>query len=848
MTQRSVRVGQGGRIAIWIARIALYLCLVIPRSAFGQIPVVHAEFATPNSETPITEWQFVGPFLFDKKDLSAPDAESLPVGLNRDYLSGFGKAETSIDAATFLELKAATGINLDSRFRNELVHVTPKTNILELANRRNPLDYVAGYLAVVIESKQDQEIAIAAGVDDNMQVWLNHDLVFSDLNTAGHFMKKFQRLIGAKLRKGNNFLLVKAGNLDRDWRVIFTLYPHARALELAHDNGVNPILLSSVVATGQPLRFRGDLLPTSQSRLEIADVQHVVIDSAELQAVRNPIREIKQLEKNKVYYCRVVVAGETIERPFYYGDLDAGYQRLSERVAHFVTSSDTVALDLLTILARLQHLLKTESRTSESWDQKVAASFLEVEDNLVELNGGPEVFRHAAGTHLRGYRSSVDGQIQHYWIHIPEKSLHSGKPIPIVIALPWTAYSNLPFIEGAHVAAFDETERYRILGDEFQFAVLQVWARGNYLGGTAIAIADVLEALDAVSQDYPIDRERVYLLGYCEAGRQALLLAERLPGRFAAVAVDGPITVVHGRLPYDQVWAEYASPVASVGNLVGTPVFITHEENEDPPLQQSVDFVSRAQTSGINVTLVRRHGGEHGFSQDAMGVKRSLFEFFRGRQRATVEHRAPTIGDLARFGIGNGPIEDVFGASILVVEGTLGTPEQQHVVHDLLEEIQDEWRKAYFVECPRKRDVEVTEDDVEKYNLILIGDKDTNSVLARMSGRLFFEQKATSISLAGKTYSGPRLGYTFVSKNPLNPTKYMVIVGMNQWQPSKEWKLHLSRYGICDYFVFDLQGPRPRLLDAGYFDGSWWDSTAASPTGVPLPKDVSEQAEKTKPE
>jgi hypothetical protein len=178
---------------------------------------------------------------------------------------------------------------------------------------------------------------------------------------------------------------------------------------------------------------------------------------------------------------------------------------------------------------RLKHLLP-ESRKSEFWDQKVAFSFAEVEDNLAAVERSAETFLRAPGTHVRGYRSTVDGQVQHYWIHVPEKALRSENFLPLVIALPYTTGSNLAFLESYFLAAFDETERYRALGDDYGFAVLQVWGRGNYYGGTAIGTTDVLEALDAVRRDYPIDADRIYLLGYCEAGRIAPLLAERYPG------------------------------------------------------------------------------------------------------------------------------------------------------------------------------------------------------------------------------------------------------------------------------------------------------------------------------
>jgi hypothetical protein len=45
---------------------------------------------------------------------------------------------------------------------------------------------------------------------------------------------------------------------------------------------------------------------------------------------------------------------------------------------------------------------------------------------------------------------------------------------------------------------------------------------------------------------------------------------------------------------------------------------------------------------------------------------------------------------------------------------------------------------------------------------------------------------------------------------------------MNAWAALPEWKLHPSRHGLCDYFIYDLSSPTPRLIDAGYFPAQVW--------------------------
>lgn len=779
-------------------------------TAQAQVPVIHAQFPALNSEVAVTQWQLLGPFRFGKGE---PD---------RDYLKDLGQSEASIDAASFPLARAPQpGVTLDPLFFNGAVSTPPKTSVLDLGARMR-IDYAVAYVAAVIESPKDRDIVIALAVDDNMQIWLNHELLAADPSDAPQWIKKYQHLIGAHLQKGNNFLLVKVRNLTKDWRLVVNLEPRERGLNLAEENGLNPILASAVVRAGHPLELRGDLWPRpTRGRVELLDARHASVDSGRVELSDNPKWELGKLQANRLYYCRVTVGDRTIERPFYYGDLEAGYQSLAERAEGFSKADASVGIDLAAQLARLKHLLKPESRLSEFWHQKVAALFAELEDGLAALQTGVKAYRQAPGTHIRGYVSSVDGQVQHYWVHVPEKALGAGKPIPLVVALPFITTANEPFLESFYLAAFDESERYRILGDEYGFAVVQMWGRGNYLGGTAIGTADVLETMAAVERDYPIDADRIYLLGYCEAGRTALLLAERYPDRFAAVATEAPITVMHRYPPFLETWVQRSSPFFAVENLVTTPVYIRHDETDTPPIQESVDFAGRAKKAGVDVTLVRVDGGYHGFWQDPIADKGAMIAFFKGKQRLAAPGKGvPPAPAMMRAG--HGPIEEAFGAPFLVVEGTAGTPEQIPAVHDVVEGLRSEWRRAYFVDCPVKRDVEVTDADIQKYNLVLVGDKSTNSLIARVGDGLPVGAASDHVTLGEKTWKGERLGYEFIAFNPLNPRKYVVVIGMTDWTVAKDWRLHPSRFGQCDYFVYNLKDSKPRLIDGGYFDAGVW--------------------------
>jgi predicted esterase len=842
-----------------------------------QVPTTQVRFSSPDGEVPITQWQVLGPFRFSQKEMAVPDANNRHVGLNRDYLKEFfGRDEGLVDEKFLSSIKSPksgaasqatpekndpqtyrvqgnyqhdfymeddsplnpaslpcgkaleTGVTLDPRFGNIKLSSDPKSYILDLLPGGRYCDYAVSYVAVNLRSRDDQDVIISVGIDDNFNAWLNNKLAFATSATVSNAIRKHHYLIGAHLRRGNNFLLLKAGNLQSGWGVIATILPHTSGLKLAKENGVNPILLDSVVASGHPLVLRGDLLPLgSIVHVKIADARHSVVKKGDIPFARAMDWRIDDLPEDSLYYCEVSMNGQSVTEPFFYGNPDIGANRLSEQLEHVSRREESTSLDLSAMLTRLRHILLPESRKAPWWDQKVAAAFAEGENNLADLTTSERTFLSAPGMHLRGYRSSVDGQVQNYWLYVPEKALRSGKPLPLVIAPPYEFPLNVPFLETGQVAFFNENERYKLMSDEFGFAVLQIWGRGQDHGGTAIWGTDVLESIGAVQRDYPIDVNRIYLTGSSEAGRQALLLAERYPNRFAAVAVIGPqMGLRHPSsimdLQTNNLWDQYSSPMSQLGNLVNTPVLLIHEIDDDTvPVGYSESFIGAAKTVGVNATLSIINRGGHSFHQDPVGLMRSVFEFFDGKQRSSSSRMIVENTAVQRFGVKKGPLEDAFGGPILLVEGTQGEPKDNSVARGVADEFRKSWRETYFVDCPWKVDAEVNDQDIQNKNLIVVGDEGTNSLLKRVADRLPVDVTRHGISIEGRDINGDHLGYIYISPNPLNPKKYLVVIGMNRWKAVKGWKLIPSRDGTGDYFVFDLGGPAPKQIDAGYFGVTW---------------------------
>jgi hypothetical protein len=64
-----------------------------------------------------------------------------------------------------------------------------------------------------------------------------------------------------------------------------------------------------------------------------------------------------------------------------------------------------------------------------------------------------------------------------------------------------------------------------------------------------------------------------------------------------------------------------------------------------------------------------------------------------------------------------------------------------------VKELLAESNKAFFVECPTKRDVDVSDSDIQRYNLVVVGDSETNTLVDRIADRLPLATSVIGISL-----------------------------------------------------------------------------------------------------
>lgn len=226
--------------------------------------------------------------------------------------------------------------------------------------------------------------------------------------------------------------------------------------------------------------------------------------------------------------------------------------------------------------------------------------------------------------HLIGYRSTIDDGIHYYYIHLPNE--YDGRSrIPLVVVVP--PYEDTgPFLLSAPTNEPDLLHKYAFFGDTYKYAVLVPLTVGPHYYSLPTDV--ILAELRDVQSRYLIDESRIYLTGDCAGGRDAILLAERFPDRFAAVSTSNAATGVRDQ-EIGSHWLDSNNVLLYARNLKRVPLRIVHGDFfPHSPIAQARMFKDECQRHGVDVELIPvPRDGELG-ERDMMRLE---FEFFRDK-------------------------------------------------------------------------------------------------------------------------------------------------------------------------------------------------------------------------
>lgn len=170
-----------------------------------------------------------------------------------------------------------------------------------------------------------------------------------------------------------------------------------------------------------------------------------------------------------------------------------------------------------------------------------------------------------------------------------------------------------------------------------------------------------------------------------------------------------------------------------------------------------------------------------------------------------------------------GPAEEVFDSPFIVVQGTAGDDAQDEDLATKVGRWAGEWN-AFADGYPRiATDTEIGQDDIARYNLVLFGTPETNSVLARLADKLPVRIADHDYRIGERRLTGPQLGLVLCYPNPLAPDRYVLIYSGEYY--GEKLSINHKHDLLPDFLVF--RGDRFEYDDAnqwvcgGFFDSAW---------------------------
>ena len=233
----------------------------------------------------------------------------------------------------------------------------------------------------------------------------------------------------------------------------------------------------------------------------------------------------------------------------------------------------------------------------------------------------------------RAYLSEIDGSPQPYYIQLPE-GYRPEKTYPCIVYL----HGYTPTLNKINWQQLPYG--LQKLAAENGYLIVMPFARSN-TDFQGVGEEDVLRVLDIAKRDYPIDEDRVFLLGYSMGGTGAYTIAAHYPHLWAGVV---PLC---GRAdfylwkgldrekvqPYKRFLIELEYADAMAGNFLHVPVHCFQGENDSlVRIEQSRNLVAKLKRIGAPIRFTRIPDEDHWIG-DAVFADAKVIDWMNAQRR-----------------------------------------------------------------------------------------------------------------------------------------------------------------------------------------------------------------------
>jgi pimeloyl-ACP methyl ester carboxylesterase len=181
-----------------------------------------------------------------------------------------------------------------------------------------------------------------------------------------------------------------------------------------------------------------------------------------------------------------------------------------------------------------------------------------------------------------------------------------------------------------------------------------------------------------------------------------------------------------------------------------------------------------------------------------------------------------------------GPIDDAFMSSFIFVRptGKAANEKAGAWAKSEMERAIEHWRRHFRGDARVKDDTAVTEEDIKSANLVLWGDPSSNSLMAKVAGKIPVSWTGTEIKAGAKSFPAADHALICIYPNPLNPERYVVLNSSFTYRDYDYLNNARETPKLPDWAIIDLNTPPNSRYPGGIpladFFGEKWELKAGN--------------------
>lgn len=558
--------------------IKIISCLIVSILFNNTIrsQVYNAEYVK-NGPVLLNEWRIIGPF-----------AHPFQWSLYLDDLMSFKKNEATI---TYQELTEFNVDSLHGTFNKIIRSDNYLMNLSGQLGHKEDEDIIGNiYAACIICSEREEKVMLNFSANDCSKIWLNN-IEIHNANVIYNNIRYYDEYIELDLKRGNNFLLVKIYNHDKDCGMFACLENWTKRGEKRHNADFiirfDKKYLDRSIIENDSLCIAWFFPAQMAGKINIRG--NGIDTTLNVTQKQKYISNISQLP-NGLYKTIFYNHKEPITQNFYNGNLHEDIEEKFSELKNW-QSPTTIKNNINAYEYRYRHLMKPENLPDKEyliskWQRRM----------LYIYQGINEIYRYYTKeieiphNHINTYISKIDRGVQYYQLFLPDN--HEPRDtLPLIIELPVPIKRLDSPLASWRFADIDFAEQFEGLANKYHVAILYAGARTiDIINGNNIDETDLWENINAVQKVVNVDTTRMYLRGACQAAFNALRLGTKYPDKWAAISILSPRLLTELD---DNQWNKQNDPLKLLNNLWNVPILNMHSPLDKHTSIASSDYFTQ---------------------------------------------------------------------------------------------------------------------------------------------------------------------------------------------------------------------------------------------------------------